>query len=122
LVSKVEEKHAALLVEHRKTIADIEQPLTANAIDLAKAKRDGKGYKVWITVGDDLQSDLDVANEAQGWIPVDEAFTSGDLTALSRPGCRCTVKYRMNAPDESITARVEERIRATADVRKAMGL
>ena len=122
LVSKVEEKHASLLCEHRKNIATVEQQIALQATELAKAKRGGKGYKVWITIGSDLSSDEDVANEAQGGIPVDELFTSGDLTPPSRPGCRCTVRYRGNAPDETGKVRVEERIRATADARKAMGL
>lgn len=122
LVSKVEEKHAALLCEHKKNVANIEQQLAVNATDLAKARRDGKAYKVWITIGEDLHSDQDVANEAQGWIPVDDAFASGNLTPPSRPGCRCTVTYRKNAPDETGLARVEERVRATAKAREAMGL
>lgn len=50
--------------------------------------------KFWQTVGDDRVSDGCAQNEGVGWIPVDEAFPSGDDSPLRFPGCRCTALYR----------------------------
>lgn len=50
--------------------------------------------KKWLTVGDDNVSDGCQENERAGWIPVDEAFPSGDMRPLRFPGCRCTALYR----------------------------
>ena len=120
LVSEVEAKHAELLSDLRKEIAEIEQQLAINENEFAKAKQDGKAYKIWISIGDDLHSDGDVANEAQGWIPIDEPFSSGHLTAPSHAGCRCSVTYRKTVPDEMSIARAAERAEATAHRRKQL--
>jgi hypothetical protein len=50
--------------------------------------------KSWATMGDDRVSDECLANEAQGWIPNEQAFSSGDDTPLAHPGCRCDCYYR----------------------------
>lgn len=118
----IEKRHGELLNAHRKEIATIEQHVVSTGNEFARAKRDGKTYKVWITIGDDLQSDSDVANEAQGWIPIEQPFQSGHLAPPSRPSCRCTVSYRKTEPDKVSIMRAEERIRATAKARTAMGI
>lgn len=120
LVSEVEAKHAELLIDLRKEIAEIEQQVAINQNEYAKAKQDGKAFKVWISIGDDLHSDDDVANEAQGWISIDEPFSSGHLIAPSHAGCRCSVTYRKTAPDEVSIARAAERAEATAHRRKQL--
>lgn len=50
--------------------------------------------KSWVTMGDDRVSDECLANEAQGWIPNEQAFSSGDDVPLAHPGCRCDCYYR----------------------------
>lgn len=50
--------------------------------------------KKWDTIGDNRVSDGCRENEQAGWIPIDEAFPSGDMRPLRFPGCRCTVLYR----------------------------
>lgn len=50
--------------------------------------------KKWLTVGDDRVSDGCQANQAEGWIPVAQAFQSGHARPLRFPGCRCTTEYR----------------------------
>lgn len=50
--------------------------------------------KRWLTVGDDRVSDGCRENEAEGWIPIDQAHQSGHLQPLRFPGCRCTEQYR----------------------------
>lgn len=50
--------------------------------------------KSWLTVGDDRVSQMDRANAAQGWIPLNDSFPSGHERPLSHPGCRCTLLVR----------------------------
>jgi SPP1 gp7 family putative phage head morphogenesis protein len=50
--------------------------------------------KSWLTVNDNRVDPHCLANEAQGWIPFDEAFSDGSMHPLSHPACRCTALYR----------------------------
>ena len=45
--------------------------------------------KSWATVGDNRVSDLCLANEAAGWIPIADPFPSGHDCPLGHPACRC---------------------------------
>jgi hypothetical protein len=55
--------------------------------------------KSWLTVGDDRVRPDHRANQGQGWIPLDDAFGSGDDRPPADPGCRCTLLMRRR-PDE----------------------
>lgn len=59
--------------------------LTAGGLEMEKA---------WGTVGDDKVDDECAANEAEGWIPVNQAHKSGHDNPLAHPKCRCTEFYR----------------------------
>ena len=85
------------------------------------AKGRGQKYKRWITAGDELVSDMDEANEAEGWIPIDESFSSGDLQPPSHPNCRCTVTYRTNEPSKSDKEFAESAADATTAAKSAGG-
>jgi hypothetical protein len=50
--------------------------------------------KSWLTVGDDNVDDECKINQAQGWIPIEDTFRSGDMQPLAHPYCRCTALYR----------------------------
>jgi hypothetical protein len=50
--------------------------------------------KSWLTVGDNRVDPHCLANQAQGWIPLDDAFSDGTMQPLSHPACRCTALYR----------------------------
>lgn len=51
--------------------------------------------KSWLTAQDDrVCSDECQINEAQGWIPMQEPFASGDQQPLAHPSCRCSALYR----------------------------
>jgi Phage Mu protein F like protein len=53
--------------------------------------------KSWLTVGD-ARVDPDCAgNEDEGWIPIDQAFSSGHDQPTAHPGCRCTCEWRRAA-------------------------
>lgn len=53
-----------------------------------------KMEKRWSTIGDNKVSEGCQINEAEGWIPFDQPFTSGHMTSPRFPGCRCGVQYR----------------------------
>ena len=50
--------------------------------------------KYWLTSHDDRVSDGCMENEDVGWIPLDDAFPSGDMRPLRFPGCRCALETR----------------------------
>ena len=50
--------------------------------------------KRWATVGDDKVSDMDMENEAEGWVSLDHTFSSGDDAPASHPNCRCRLYYK----------------------------
>lgn len=56
-------------------------------------------WKAWITVGDDLVSEICQENEKQGYILFDEAFASGDMNEPSHINCRCSVAYKFDEED-----------------------
>lgn len=117
LVDKVEAMRAKLLRDRRKTIAQTEQRMATENGAAEIARNRGAQFKRWITAGDDLVSDMDVDNEAQGWIAFDEEFSSGDNQPPSHPNCRCTVTYRVSEPDEFDKRRAEAASDATAAAR-----
>jgi len=67
---------------------------TANALSTASldSMEDmGINGKEWVTAGDSDVSDECLANEAQGVIPVGDAFSSGASAPPEHPDCRCTL-------------------------------
>lgn len=52
--------------------------------------------KSWLTVGDARVSELCRANQAQGWIPAEQAYSSGHMHPQGHPACRCTGLSRMH--------------------------
>ena len=95
---QIEDRSEALfkkLLQERKTsIAITEQRFaTATANDI-QARAAGKQFKSWITVGDNRVDPHCEANEAQGFIPIDETFDSGSGIPPDHPNCRCTLGYR----------------------------
>jgi hypothetical protein len=50
--------------------------------------------KSWLTVGDDRVDVECEDNENDGWIGLDDGFSSGQLRPPAHPACRCTLLYR----------------------------
>lgn len=50
--------------------------------------------KKWLSVGDSRVRPEHTANQAQGWIGLNEEFQSGHQRPPSDPGCRCSLQYR----------------------------
>ncbi len=55
--------------------------------------------KSWLTAGDEKVEGICEENEADGWISVDDDFSSGDDAPLAHPNCRCDIEVRVK-PDE----------------------
>lgn len=117
LIDKVERKRVQLLRDRKKTIAQTEQRMATEEGAKVIAQSRGSQYKRWITAGDDRVSDMDVSNEAQGWIKFDSNFSSGDETPPSHPRCRCTVAYRTSEPDAFDKQRAADASAATQQAR-----
>ncbi len=72
-------------------IARTETAEALSTASLDNMKGMGIDGKEWVTVGDSDVSDECLANEGQGVIPRDKAFTSGVMAPPQHPNCRCAV-------------------------------
>jgi hypothetical protein len=111
---KVERMRLKLLRDRRETIARTEQRQATEEGMTEIAKARGAQYKISISAGDDRVSDICEANEAQGYIPINEAFSSGHDTPTYHPNCRCTLAFRTLEPDATDKGRAKERSAETA--------
>lgn len=50
--------------------------------------------KHWLSVGDDRVDPDCQANDDEGWLPVTDAFSSGNQRPLAHPRCRCVLQFR----------------------------
>ena len=91
--------------ERARTIARTETAKALGQGQKTAAKSQGRSQKRWVSQGDDGVSSLCELNAAQDWIPIDEAFISGDETIPQHPNCRCMVIYRDAPIDEEGTSR-----------------
>lgn len=67
---------------------------TANALQVASldtAKKMGATHKEWVAEPDACE--ICLSNDAEGPIPVSQAFRSGDMNPASHPNCRCGLAY-----------------------------
>jgi hypothetical protein len=55
----------------------------------------------WLTVKDGRVEPECRGNEAQGWIPLSQAFNSGHKRALAHYGCRCTCLQRRKPTEDA---------------------
>lgn len=69
-------------------------------------ERSGVNRHRWVTVGDDRVREIHLANEAEGWIPVGQRFSSGDLFPgdVTPYGCRCISEADLDDPDVVLQA------------------
>lgn len=76
-------------VDRAKMIATTEMNNAISTATLEKLANMNVQYKRWIAVDDPC--DICSENEADGAIPVDETFSSGDDAPPAHPNCRCAV-------------------------------
>lgn len=84
-----------MIKDRAEVIAQAEARNAMEAGEIKVALNRGANYKMWITVGDDRVTDGCETNEAQGAIPIDQEFQSGDQhpPRSGNPRCRCTLGY-----------------------------
>ena len=104
-----------LLRELKLTVAWTEMRRATSQVQAEQALATGAKMKVWITAGDECVRDVCQANEAQGPIPIAQAFVGGVQHAPQLPRCRCTVSYYSNtALNDVYKRRADERAAITA--------
>ena len=59
----------------------------------------GTKFKKWLLSNDEGVCPICAGNAAQGWIPIEQPFQSGDLAPLAHPRCRCDARYKRNNPE-----------------------
>lgn len=57
--------------------------------------------KSWLTRGDDLVDPHCKANQDEGWIDVEKPHSSGAMTPLDHPKCRCVELYRRKPSEKT---------------------
>jgi hypothetical protein len=60
----------------------------------------GMKAKHWLVSNDENKCVPCVSNGAQGWIPIDQDFLSGDAAPLAHPRCQCDAAYRRKPVEE----------------------
>lgn len=103
--AQLERYYEKLLADRKRTITKTEVVEAQQTARLEEAKTQGAKWKVWVTSGDSRVSDIDIANEAQGAIPLDKAFQSGHMRPPSHPICRCSTSF---AVSDAAKAQIEK--------------
>ena len=78
-------KHRSELIARTETATALSEASLDSMADM------GVEGKEWVSVGDDRVSDECRRNEAQGVIPVGQAFSSGAKAPPQHPDCRCSL-------------------------------
>ena len=66
-----------------------------NYVKLARSKKPEITIgKYWKTRNDDRVDQICINNQAEGWIPFDQLFSSGHSRPLAHPKCRCSAIYK----------------------------
>jgi len=117
LVGKFTDKQIS---ERAKVIANTEMRDAMSQGEDAVQRARGARFKSWSTSGDGKVSLTCELNEAQGPIPIDDSFQSGDDLTPGHPDCRCSIIYSTsNEQLEREKDRAEERAAKTKDSKAA---
>jgi hypothetical protein len=93
IVEAIQETYSRFSTSRADMIAQTELNDAYNAGRYELANIIGMGEKAWITEsGDPCEDCLD--NEAEGFIPMMQAFSSGDRMPTAHPKCYCSLKFR----------------------------
>lgn len=113
--ARLERMFQKLLKDRKETIAQAEQRKATSGANYEEALARGAKEHRWMTVSDGRVRKQHAANEAQGWIPIKEAFQDGEMTP-GEPNCRCTIAYRTYATPESDRTAREQAARTAAAI------
>ena len=116
----LEQMKDALVRERRFDIAQNEQGIALESAGRVAADTRGDTHKRWITSGDAKVCDDCADNEAEGPIPINQAFSGGVMTPPQHPGhCHCTVAYSTEDTLDIERGISEEAAALTAAARRA---
>ena len=118
LEKQLEREYQKLLQARRKTIADTEGHYATADGRYTQAKKRGASFKTWVTDQGGRVCPICSGNEAQGLIPIDEAFQDGSTLVPAHPNCKCVINYVMDTP-RSIKAEKIQNERRIARTEKA---
>jgi hypothetical protein len=111
LQKRLDREYQKLLQERRKTIAQTEGRNATSEARRVEAENRGAKWKRWVTSQDDRVSEVCLGNEADGVIPIEQAFSSGHQQTPGHPNCRCSVSYvKSDKAKESAELRQQQRI------------
>ncbi len=88
------EKDLVFSRERAQTIAVTETAFALGAGGKQAAQDQGQDEKMWETSDDEVTCEECTGNADDGWIGIDDLFSSGDDAMPAHPNCRCDVVYR----------------------------
>lgn len=91
--NKISKLTTQKIKERAELIANTEIRYSVSKAEDEIMKARGAIFKKSISSHDDKVSDICRNNEAQGVIPINQAFSSGSLYTPFHPQCRCSVSY-----------------------------
>ena len=92
MVKEIRSQYKDFTDYRAERIVRTETQKTAGDMSWRTAKYNGSEQKHSI-IGGRACEDC-IANDAEGWIPMNESFSSGDMTEPFHPNCMCTVLYQ----------------------------
>lgn len=109
-----------LLADRKKTIATTEARFATEEARFIEADTTGAKWKEWITAGDRRVDPICQDHEAQGPIPLHEAFIHGHMISPAHTRCRCSMAYgtteaRRQRMEEHSAARTAQTAAALED-------
>jgi len=99
MVSAVTDTFADFSTTRAEMIASTEASDAYNAGRFETAKSLDLDEKSWETESGDPCEDC-LGNEAESWIDIDAAFSSGDDAPTAHPRCECVVNFRKSSDSE----------------------
>jgi SPP1 gp7 family putative phage head morphogenesis protein len=96
---KADETNAQIAARIEPILHDTQRAMTIARTEVARAMETASYHqavaaqmqrKEWLTAEDDKVCSICAANEAEGDIPINDPYASGDLNAPAHPHCRCT--------------------------------
>ncbi len=115
---RYESMYQRQLRNRRKTIAQNEMHEAMASGERLRAEARGAKRKLWQTRGDGKVSDICAGNEADGWVPIDDEFSSGHDRPPGHVGCRCAASYMTAAPSKEDLALAKEQAAETRAARE----
>jgi hypothetical protein len=104
--------------ERQRAIADNEGIDAHGTARYQEAERKNYKFKTWVTSQNERVCPICTGNEAQGLIPIQQAFQNRSMYQPAHPNCRCAVNYVADNP-RAIALEEKSNLRRQENARKA---